>query len=461
MRDDHAQKLEAVVRQLLAHRSRGAGRPLSLKKKAVSHQVPKRHDKARTDDQLDVTELDAILEIDVERRTCTAEPGVTFEDLVAATLPLGLVPVVVPELKTITIGGAVSGCSIESMSFRYGGFHDACLEYEVITAAGEVLTCTPDNEHNLVFQMMHGSFGTLGILSRLTFRLVPAKPYVHVTYHAYATLPEYKAAIVRHFEAQDVDFLDGIIHASDKYVLSLGTFVDEAPYTHRYDWMKVYYRTTATRQEDYLETTNYLFRYDRGVTNPTPKSALARLLFGKLMSSARLLRLASVAHRLLPAERPPVTLDMFLPISKLDAFFDWYQREISYCPLWVVPYRRVHDYEWLAPAFYEGLKDDLFIDIAMYGMEQPPGRNVYKEIEDHLPRFNGLKTLISYNYYDEDAFWQVWNRPNYLAVKQITDPDNAFRDLYSKTCRAPRGLPDTAGAALPRSPDAAPPVAAE
>ena len=58
----------------------------------------------------------------------------TFVDLVAATLRHGLVPIVVPELKTITIGGAVAGCSIESMSFRYGGFHDTCLEYEVITA---------------------------------------------------------------------------------------------------------------------------------------------------------------------------------------------------------------------------------------------------------------------------------------------------------------------------------------
>src|SRR5690606_25703242 len=107
-----------------------------------------------TDDKIDVSDLDEILAIDVEGRTCTAEPGVTFEDLVAATLPHGLVPIVVPELRTITVGGAVSGCSIESMSFVHGGFHDTCLEYEVITADGRVLRCTPDNEHALVFQMM-------------------------------------------------------------------------------------------------------------------------------------------------------------------------------------------------------------------------------------------------------------------------------------------------------------------
>ena len=33
--------------------------------------------------------------------------------------------------------------------------------------------------------------------TKLTFRLVPAKPYVHVTYEKYATLAEYKAVADR------------------------------------------------------------------------------------------------------------------------------------------------------------------------------------------------------------------------------------------------------------------------
>ena len=84
----------------------------------------------------DLVDFDAVIEIDPERGICIAEPGVPFCKLVDKTLPLGLVPIVVPELKTITIGGAVAGCSIESMSFQYGGFHDTCLEYEIITAHG-------------------------------------------------------------------------------------------------------------------------------------------------------------------------------------------------------------------------------------------------------------------------------------------------------------------------------------
>lgn len=435
--DRHDAKVRRVARQFRLH---DGARPISLKKKAVSHQVPKRGDLRRYDEKIDVSDLDEILEIDPVGHTCTAEPGVTFVDLVGATLRHGLVPVVVPELKTVTIGGAVAGCSIESMSFRHGGFHDACVEYEVVTTDGKVLRCTPDNEHRLVFEMMHGSFGTLGFLSKLKFELVPAKPYVKTTYVTYATLGEYKAAIRRHFVEQDVDFMDGIIHGPDKYVLCLGRFVDEAPYTNRYDWVTVYYRTTAHRKEDYLATPDYFFRYDRGVTNPTPRSFLGRLLFGKVLDSATLLRLAEKLHRFLSVDRPNVTLDVLLPFSKLDAFMRWYRATIDYFPLWCVPYRRVHDYEWLAKDYFASLEDDLFIDIGIYGLEQPRGRNYYREIEEALLALNGIKTLISHNYYEEEMFWRIWNKPNYDAVKAITDPRDILRDLYAKTCKASRGL---------------------
>lgn len=436
-RSSHQAKVDRIA-QALARRD--GTRPVSLKKRAVSHQVPKRGDKRLSDPKIDISDLDEVLDIDPVARTCTAEAGVTFCDLVDATMVYGLVPLVVPELKTITIGGAVTGCSLESMSFRYGGFHDSCLEYEVITTDGRVLRCTPDNENRLVFQMMHGSFGTLGVLSKLTFRLVPAKRFVRVRYDVFPSLAEYTAAIQGHADADDVDFMDGIIHGPQKYVLCLGDFVDEAPYTHRYDWVSVYWQSTGKRSEDYLRTPDYFFRYDRGVTNPTPKSFVARLLLGKFMSSARLLRLAERLNRFLPAKRPNVTVDLFLPISRLEPFMRWYRDAIGYFPLWCVPYRRVREYEWVAKDYFRGIESDLFIDIAIYGLKQPRDRNYYKEIEDELLRVQGIKTLISHNFYDRETFWTIWNRPNYEEVKAITDPKNLLRDLYDKTCRAARGL---------------------
>ncbi len=433
----HANKVARIAHQL---RTQNPGQPVSLHKSAPPHQVPKWGDLRRHDHKIDVSDLTEIIAIDPVARTCTAESGAMFEDVVAATLAYGLVPCIVPELASITIGGAVTGCSIESMSFRYGGFHDTCLAYEVITAEGNVLRCTPD-EQGLVFQMMHGSFGTLGILAKLTFRLVPAKPFVRIVYERYDSVEALTAGMERHAAHRDLDMMDAIAHGPHEWVLAMADFVETAPYTHSYDWMRVYYRSTRERAEDYLRTEDYFFRYDRGVTSVHPSSWLGRLLLGKVLDSNTTLRLADTLHRfVLSRDKPTVTLDMFLPMSRVPEFLAWYRAEIGFFPLWCVPYRRVRDYEWLADEFYRGLKDELFLDIAIYGLEQTDGRNLYRMFEDKLMELGGVKTLIALNYYSRDEFWSIWNKRNYDAVKRVTDPANRFRDLYTKTCKAAMGI---------------------
>jgi FAD/FMN-containing dehydrogenase len=433
----HRSKVDRIAAQLRAHR--GPGR-ISFKKRAVPHEVPKIADLRHRDRKIDLTGLDEILHVDPSRRICVAEPGVAFVDLVEATLRHGLVPVVVPELKTITVGGAVAGCSLESTSFRAGGFHDSCLEYEVITARGEVLTCTRENEHRLLFEMMHGTFGTLGVLSKLTFQLMPAKPFVRVQYEKHATVDSYLASIRRHAERRDVDFMDGLIHAPDELVLSLGYFTDEAPYTHRYDWMRIYPDSTRSRAEDYLRTADYFYRYDRGVTNVHPRPFLGRLLFGKLFSSSRVLWMADRFHWLLKRFPPPVTVDVFVPFSKAAEFLAWYRQALGHFPLWCVPYRISRPYAWLSDRFVAGLRDDLFLDLAIYGFRPAPGINPYRMLEEKLMEVGGVKTLISTNLYTEEEFWRTWNRPNYEAVKARVDPDNRLRGLYEKMCRAAQGV---------------------
>ncbi len=434
---EHSAKVEDVQRQL---RAWPAGQPLSLKKRSPSHQVPKPGDLKYRDRKLDLSALDAIIDVDVQRRRCTAEPGVTFVDLVAATLPHGLVPLVVPELETITVGGAVSGCSIESMSFEVGGFHDTCLAYELLTGRGELLRCDPEGDDALVFDMVHGAFGTLGVLTELTFRLCPAEQHIRVVYEQHRDAASYLASIAAHAQNGDVDFIDGIIHGPELYVLSLGQFVRRAPYTHRYDWVTPYYRTTARRAEDYFETPDYFFRYNRGVTAVRPRSFLARLLLGRFLDSTRVLRLADRFNHLLTPERIGVTVDLFLPYSRCEEFLAWYWREFGPHPLWCVPYRPAAPYPWISDAYHARHDDELFVDLAIYGFNSDDGRNYYRLLEEKLHELAGLKTLIAPNFYDEDEFWGVFHRDNHFAVKARTDPDGLFRDLYSKTCRAARGL---------------------
>ena len=80
---------------------------------------------------LDVSGLDGVIAIDPVAQTADVQGMCTYEDLVDATLPFGLAPLVVPQLKTITLGGAVTGMGVESTSFRNGLPHESVLEMDL------------------------------------------------------------------------------------------------------------------------------------------------------------------------------------------------------------------------------------------------------------------------------------------------------------------------------------------
>jgi len=110
---------------------------------------------------------------------------VTYEALTAACLRQGVMPAVVPQLKTITLGGAVAGVGIESSSHRHGLVHDTVLELDVLLGDGRVVSCTPDNEHADLFFGFPNSYGTLGYALRVKAKAVPVRPYVHLLHLDY------------------------------------------------------------------------------------------------------------------------------------------------------------------------------------------------------------------------------------------------------------------------------------
>src|SRR4051812_31422041 len=155
----------------------------------------------------------------------------TYERLVEETLRHGFVPLVVPQLKTITLGGAVTGLGIESTSFRSGLPHESVLEMDIFTGSGEVITCTPDNEHADLFATFPNSYGSLGYATRLRIELEPVKSHValrHVRFADTATLQEAIATITDtgEWDGQVVDGLDGTAFEPGDYVLTLAQWVD-------------------------------------------------------------------------------------------------------------------------------------------------------------------------------------------------------------------------------------------
>ena len=135
-----AQHEQAVARLRASYDAIPAGQKVRLAKRTSNLFRPRA---ASTAPGLDVSGLAGVISIDADARTADVQGMCTYEDLVDATLPHGLIPLVVPQLRTITLGGAVTGLGIESTSFRSGLPHESVTEMDVFTGAGDVVTVRP------------------------------------------------------------------------------------------------------------------------------------------------------------------------------------------------------------------------------------------------------------------------------------------------------------------------------
>src|SRR6516165_6263473 len=107
----YEQRRDLLVREL-AESSRN-GKSVRLEK-STSNLF--RHRSATAGKGINVRDFSHVLSVDAEARTANVEGMATYEEIVDETLRFNLLPAVVPQLKTITIGGAVSGLGIESSS---------------------------------------------------------------------------------------------------------------------------------------------------------------------------------------------------------------------------------------------------------------------------------------------------------------------------------------------------------
>ena len=269
---------------------------------------------------LDVSGLGGVIAVDPVAGTADVQGMCTYEDLVDTVLPYGYSPTVVPQLKTITLGGAVTGLGVEAACFRNGLPHEALIEMDVLTGTGEVVTCSPTQNVDL-FRGFPNSYGSLGYAVRLKIELEKVKDYVelrHVRFHDVHALTEAMEQIVEtgEYDGEAVDYLDGAVFSLEECYLMLGRQTDEPGPTSDYTRDRIYYRSIQHPEgvlRDRLSIRDYLWRWDVdwfwasrafGTQNPTIRRMWPRDL---LRSSFYWRSSAGIANTTSPtASRPPI-----------------------------------------------------------------------------------------------------------------------------------------------------------
>ena len=440
---EHQQRMDRLAAQL---RALPPGAPVRLAKR-TSNLFRTRSSTGHPG--LDVTDFQHVLSIDTTSRTAEVEGMVTYEKLVDATLPHGLMPLVVPQLKTITLGGAVAGVGIESSSFHAGAPHESVLEMQLLTGDAEIITVSPDNEHRDLFFGFPNSYGTLGYALRLRIELAPVKPFVHLRHIRHDNAAAFFADFAARCESGEHDFVDGTVFGPDEMYLTVASFVDEAPYTSDYTRVNIYYRSIQERAQDFLTVRDYLWRWDTdwfwcsrafGVQRPWVRRLLPRRLlrsdvYWKLVAFERKYEpMARLDRRRGRPEQEPVVQDIEVPVERAAEFLDFFHREIPISPVWVCPLRqRDRERTWPLYQFEPG---KLYVNFGFWStVDLKPGQPAdthNRLIERTVTELDGRKSLYSTSFYDEDEFWRLYNGDVYLRLKKQYDPDGRLMDLYTK-----------------------------
>lgn len=449
----HAQAVATLVRSAAAV---DPGRPLRLAKRTTNLFRPRRPSPGPG---LDVSGLTGVISVDDAAGTADVQGMCTYEDLVAVTLPHGLVPTVVPQLRTITVGGALAGLGIESSSLRNGLPHEAVLEIDVLTPAGELVTARPTGEHADLFHAFPNSYGTLGYATRVRLRLDRSEPFVAVRNVRFGSVAEVAAAVGKiaadgTWEGQRVDFCDGVLFAPGEVYLCLGRFASReearslAPAPSDYTGQRIYYLSVRERPLDVLSTHDYLWRWDTdwfwcsrafGVQNPVVRRLWPRRwrrsdVYRRIVGLDERLDLTG---RLADLRRRPrnerVVQDVEVPLDQLESFMAWFTGHVPMTPVWLCPLRLASPEPW---PLYPLEPHRVYVNVGFWGgvpiAEGGRDGDVNRLIEMAVAVRHGHKSLYSTSTYGRETFDTLYGGIDYAAVKDRYDPAGRTPTLYEK-----------------------------
>jgi hypothetical protein len=411
----------------------------------------------RLDNTVDTRKLNHVLKIDEGAKTVLAEPNVTMEALVDATLPHGLVPLVVMEFPAITVGGGFSGTSGESSSFRYGAFDSTVNSIQIILADGTVKTASKKDNEDLFWGAASG-FGTLGVVTLLEVQLKDANPFVELRYKVTWGAREMVEVTKDECDKEENDYVDGIVYSKHKAVICIGRLVDRIPagaiprYLNRREDEWFYLHVERVQEDlrngsvvcvvDYVPLRDYLFRYDRGgfwVAKYafdyfiTPFNRFTRYILDPLLR-ARVMYSAGHTSKLFDYY---MVQDVGIPYNHASEFQDWLDTEHGIYPLWICPLRVRRDGQnsdhGLHAEFGKPSAADL-LNFGIWGPLKGNRRDIIRHnraLEQKVQEFGGKKWLYAHAYYEEAEFWSQYDKKSYDGLRAKYGASN-LPNVYDK-----------------------------
>lgn len=176
---------------------------------------------------IDISKMNKIKSYDMENFVVEIEAGVLLNDLAEDCQSKGMLYPPDPGEKFACVGGNVATNAGGMRAVKYGATRDYVRAMTVVLPTGEIThlgaTVSKTSSGYSLLNLMIGSEGTLGIITELTLKIIPAPKAVAsliIPYEdletALATVPKFKMA---HMNPQAIEFMEReIVLASERYI---------------------------------------------------------------------------------------------------------------------------------------------------------------------------------------------------------------------------------------------------
>lgn len=176
---------------------------------------------------LDMSKMNQILEYDKENFVVRVQPGVLLNDLAEDAKRQGLLYPPDPGEKFATLGGNVATNAGGMRAVKYGCTRDYVRAMTVVLPTGEIIKMgAPVSKSSTGYSLIHlmiGSEGTLGIITELTLKVIPAPKETISLIVPFETLKDCIGTVPKIFMAglkpQALEFMEKeIVLSSERYL---------------------------------------------------------------------------------------------------------------------------------------------------------------------------------------------------------------------------------------------------
>lgn len=184
---------------------------------------------------IDTSKMNKILGYDMENMVVRVQPGVLLNDLAEDATSRGMLYPPDPGEKFACLGGNVSTNAGGMRAVKYGATRDYVRAMTVVLPSGEVVkfgaTVSKTSTGYSLLNLMIGSEGTLGIITELTLKIIPAPKCVMSLVIPFedletciSTVPKIKMA---QLDPQALEFMEREIVLSSERYIGRSTFPKE------------------------------------------------------------------------------------------------------------------------------------------------------------------------------------------------------------------------------------------